>query len=76
MFKKLTLAALVLIFSGATVAAEQDLYTKIDTDQDGTINKEEASPYPILTDKWSELDANSDGVLDQAEFAKFETITE
>lgn len=76
MFKNLTLTALVLIFSGATVAAEQSLYTKIDADKDGTINAKEASTYPMLSEKWNELDANADGVLDQAEFAKFETINE
>jgi hypothetical protein len=76
MFKKLPLVALVIIFSGAAVAAEQSLYTKIDTDKDGTINKKEASSYPILTEKWKELDANADGTLDQAEFAKFETINQ
>jgi hypothetical protein len=76
MFKKLTLTSLLLIFSGATVAAEQNLYTKIDADQDGTINIEEASSYPFLAEKWLELDANADGTLDQAEFAKFEAINE
>jgi hypothetical protein len=39
MLKKLPLVALVVIFSGATVAAEQSLYTKIDANKDGTINK-------------------------------------
>jgi hypothetical protein len=76
MFKKLPFIALVVIFSGASVAAEQSLYTKIDADKDGTINKKEASAYPILTEKWKELDANADGTLDQAEFAKFEAINE
>jgi hypothetical protein len=76
MFKKLTLVSLVVIFSGAAVAAEESLYTKIDVDKDGTINKEEAAPYPILSEKWGELDANADGMLDEAEFAKFETISE
>ncbi len=76
MFKKLTLTALVVIFSGATIAADSDLYKKIDTDNDGTINKEEASVIPILSEKWIELDENTDGKLDQAEFAKFETMSD
>ncbi len=74
MLKKLPLVALVVIFSGATVAAEQSLYTKIDANKDGTINQKEASAYPVLTEKWKELDLNADGALDQAEFAKFEAI--
>jgi hypothetical protein len=76
MLKKLPLIALVVIFSGASVAAEQSLYTKIDANKDGTINKQEASAYPVLTEKWEELDINADGTLDQAEFAKFEVINE
>jgi predicted porin len=75
MFKKLTLAALVLIFSGVTAAADDSsLYNKIDANKDGTINQKEASAYPILTEQWEELDTNADGTLDQAEFAKFEMM--
>jgi hypothetical protein len=76
MFKNLTIAALVLIFSGATFAAEESMYTKIDTDKDGSINQQEASAYPDLSEKWEELDTNADGKLDAAEFAKFEMISE
>ena len=76
MFKKLTLVALGLIFSGATVAAEKNMYTEIDVNKDGTIDKTEASTYPVLSENWNQLDANADGMLDQAEFAKFETISE
>jgi hypothetical protein len=76
MFKKLTLVSLVLIFSGVAVAAEEDLYTRLDVDKDGTINKKEASSNPLLTEKWGELDVNADGMLDQAEFAKFEAVSE
>lgn len=76
MFKKITLVALVLIFSGATVAAEQSLYSKIDADKDGSISQQEASTFTVLSEQWDELDANADGVLDQAEFAKFETINQ
>jgi hypothetical protein len=76
MFKKLTIAAFVLIFSGVTAAADDSLYNKIDANKDGTINQKEASAYPILSEQWKELDANADGTLDQAEFAKFEMIKE
>jgi predicted porin len=76
MFKKLTLAALVVVFSGATVAADESLYNKIDANKDGSINQQEASAYPVLSEQWTELDTNADGTLDQAEFAKFEMINE
>jgi len=74
--KKLTLVALVLVFSGAAVAASQGRYSDIDANKDGIIDKTEASAYSVLSDKWRELDANGDGVLDQTEFDKFEAISQ
>lgn len=75
MFKKLTIVALALVFSGASIAAGKSLYKNLDANKDGTINQSEAAALPVLTDKWKELDANADGILDEAEFAKFETMT-
>jgi len=74
MSKKLTLTTLLLLASGVAVAADKNLYTDLDINQNGTISKDEAAMLPALNDKWVELDKNADGVLDSAEFAKFEVI--
>ncbi len=76
MLKKLTLIAMVVLFSAASVAEEQTMYNKLDTNNDGAISPIEAVAMPNLNDKWVELDTNADGQLDQAEFAKFEEISE
>ena len=46
------------------------LWKILDTDQDGTISKEEASASKEITDAWDSLDANKDDKLDSAEFAQ------
>jgi hypothetical protein len=46
------------------------LWKILDTDQDGTISKEEASASKEITDAWDNLDANKDDKLDSAEFAQ------
>lgn len=76
MSQKLTLAALALLVSGVAFAADKDMYSSLDANQDGAISQEEAAAMPGLNDKWAELDANADGVLDQAEFAKMETVSQ
>ena len=76
MLNKLTLPAIALLFSGASVAAGPSVYQDLDADQDGAISQKEAAAMPKLTNKWQELDANADGKLDEAEFAKFEMIAE
>lgn len=76
MLKKLSLIAMLLLFSAASVAAEQTIYNELDANKDGAISQDEAAVLPVLKEQWKELDANADGKLDQAEFAKFETISE
>ncbi len=71
MSQKLTLTALALFVSG-TAFASDNLYTNLDTNEDGGISQEEAAALPGLHDKWVELDTNADGMLDKAEFAKLE----
>lgn len=74
MSKKLILSTLVLLASSAAIAADRNLYSDLDTNQDGAISKDEAAALPGLNEKWVELDQNADGVLDPAEFAKLEFI--
>lgn len=50
-------------------------FVSLDADKSGSVSKQEASTNKALTLKWDTLDANKDGMLDQAEFAQFETST-
>lgn len=63
--------------TGNTSAGEDDLFSKIDTNGDGTVDKSEitaltdkikADTGEDTTDMFAKLDANSDGSLSQAEF--------
>ncbi len=74
MLKKLTIAAIALLASGAAVATDKNLHSDLDINNDGGISQEEAAALPGLNDKWVKLDKNADGMLDQAEFAKLEFI--
>lgn len=76
MFQKLTFTALALMISGVAFAADKDIYTTLDTNEDGAISQDEAAAMPGLNEKWVELDANADGMLDQAEFAKMEAVSQ
>ncbi|HEX23297.1 MAG TPA: hypothetical protein ENH21_07685, partial [Chromatiales bacterium] len=51
-----------------------DTFKKADTDQSGSISKEEASALPGLNEQWDTYDLNTDGVLDEVEFARFELV--
>lgn len=74
MSTKLTFTALLLLASGVAVAADINMYSDLDINQDGAISKKEAVALPGLSKSWVELDQNADGMLDQAEFAKFEAV--
>ena len=73
MNQKLVFAALVTLASGTAFAAD-DTFKAADTDQSGSISKQEASALPGLTEKWDTYDLNTDGVLDEVEFARFELV--
>ncbi len=65
-------AAFFTLASGAAFA--DDTFKQADTDQSGTISKQEAAALPELTETWETYDLNSDGELDEAEFARFELV--
>ena len=72
MNQKLLFAALVTLASGTAFA--DDTFKKADTDQSGSISKQEASALPGLSEQWDTYDLNTDGVLDEVEFARFELV--
>jgi Ca2+-binding EF-hand superfamily protein len=71
----LTLASLVVAAAaqagdyGGTAAHDQSKVDvpKVDANGDGMVTRDEAQPYPRLTEHFDEVDANKDGQLDAAE---------
>ena len=60
----LTVASFVLV-------AEEDLMSKLDTDNDGKISIEEASQDASLSTMFIELDIDGDGYLSPKELEKY-----
>ncbi len=71
MRKELLIATLAIVATGTAYAADVT-FNLVDTDQNGSISKEEAAVMPALSKQWSDYDSNTDGKLDEAEFARFE----
>lgn len=73
---KWTATLFASLFSGAALAAggAADFHT-LDNDNDGYVTKDDISSNSAITDEWDTLDVNDDDRLDQAEFARFETMT-
>lgn len=67
MKKLITLVALT--FASMAVIAEEDLITKLDSDNDGRISIEEAAEDAALAAMFAELDINKDGYLSSSELA-------
>jgi len=67
--------AITLGASSAVVATSDttntvgELWKILDTNQDGTISKEEASASQEVSSQWNLLDLNQDGVLSEKEFS-------
>jgi Ca2+-binding EF-hand superfamily protein len=47
-------------------------FSKIDTDGDGVISKDEAAKVPLLNELFNRLDVNNDGVISKHEFENFQ----
>lgn len=64
-------AALVLaLSSGASLAVHESEFSRLDTNQDGYISRDEASGK--LVDEYASADHDEDGLVDQSEFSAFE----
>ncbi|MGQ8364149.1 calmodulin [Glaciecola sp. 1036] len=64
--KTLTLVAIVTI--STSVLAQNDLFEILDTDENGTISKAEASVHSILKEMFDSLDVDKNGELTYKEF--------
>ncbi len=53
-----------------------DLYSQLDTDQDGNISNYEAADNEQLTEDFDDLDQDRDGVLSADEFVEWESFEE
>ncbi len=51
-------------------ASQADLWKSLDSNEDGTISKEEAADSKEIAENWESLDANKDEKLDSEEFAQ------
>ena len=76
--KKVTMTqtALALLAAGfftAAVAGE-DVFMKLDANEDGYISAQEAAADEALHQSWETTDANQDGQIDAAEFSAFESM--
>ncbi len=74
MNQKLLFAALFTFTLASGTAFAGDTFKTADTDQSGSISKEEAAALPGLNEQWDTYDLNTDGVLDEVEFARFELV--
>lgn len=72
MNKKILTTVCALLISGLAVSG--DVYTSLDTDQNGVISVSEAAAMPELSERWKEIDADANGELSAEEFAQFEII--
>jgi len=54
---------------------ERNAFSQLDSNKDGKISQEEAKKNPKLAEKFDRADSNHDKVLDEGEFARFETDT-
>ena len=71
MRKEWTILA-VALFSGTAVAGGT-AFSKLDTNHDGKISKQEAAANPAVEAQFSQADTNKDGSLEQSEFSALET---
>jgi hypothetical protein len=55
---------------------EWNKFSQLDTNKDGKISQEEAKHNADLADKFDSVDDNHDKIIDEGEFARFETDTE
>lgn len=55
---------------------EQNAFSELDANKDGKISQEEAKKNADLAEKFDSADSNQDKVIDEGEFARFETDTE
>lgn len=69
MTKKIIIAAVVALF--ATAAYANNIFSKLDIDENGSLNKKEATYMPGLENQWDALDADKNGELSAIEFAKY-----
>ncbi len=71
------LYGMLFMFSLSISAAEADLltvsslFTQMDIDKDGLINRNEINKRSLLADEFETVDRNRDGSLDQIEFEIF-----
>jgi hypothetical protein len=50
--------------------SQADLWKSLDSNEDGSISKEEAADSKEIAENWESLDANKDEKLDSEEFAQ------
>jgi hypothetical protein len=50
---------------------DADLFTRLDTNKDGKISREEAQAEPMVRDAWSQLDATNAGSVSRSDFDRF-----
>ena len=72
----MTKTAMALVAAGFfTVAvAGEDIFMKLDANDDGYISAQEAATHESLSQSWEATDANRDGQVDAAEFSAFEAM--
>lgn len=56
--------------ASSTTGAQSTDYSKLDTNADGVISKDEAKADPALSAQFGELDADKNGTLSSSELAK------
>ncbi|MEJ7931791.1 PRC-barrel domain-containing protein [Ramlibacter sp. AN1015] len=54
-----------------TMGANADLFGRLDTDKDGSLNRAEFDAVPELGRHWNAADGNSDGRVSREEFSRF-----
>ncbi len=74
MNKKIIIATIATFVSTFAITANaSNIFSKLDIDGNGSLDKKEASYMPSLDSQWDALDADTNGKLSVNEFAKYKT---
>ena len=68
---KLLLTLALAAWLGLAAAEELPSFQELDQDGRGIVTRDEAREYPMVAERFDEIDQNNDGLIDRAEYARW-----